>query len=806
MKPGKAQTMMPESPHKKTLLLAYLQPAKPRTNRIRCVVPKGESECVQCKKAGNECVIKNDDERRRPISKAYMSSLSDRIAMLEGMLQEKGVQPPPAVHPPKTRHETQQLSEEPREQRRFPVKRPTAPEVPSPPDSGNDDYSVQGSDHAENTSTTSPCFHIHVEEQSAFRILDSTRENVVHRLLSTRGNLSFDQLSGRLRFFGPTANSHVYYADTSDSSRSREPSEQIRRAERIIRTLTATTHDYLMNNFWTHYNSVLKIIHRESFESDRESQSPKFYSSFLHIAILAMGFRFADCSRDDMKRMALGNRESTLHREAKYMLDVELERPGGIPSVQALLLLGDLECGVGRDNTGWMYADVGMDLLSRRFSQLTSLMGTPGPTNKENQTVEIYDQLVELMELAGRIVEARDSRQAPASLHKRDGADSEEDAVARIFWQHRQRFDGTKIFITGIQHAGTAAIALIAALAYHRCESDRRTYLGYLEILASAISDMSQAYQPAARMDNLLKAVLEKLRTDNDSLDGASQPPIILTGSEKSLLSSPGWRGNTDSIYSVLPARREAEVRNSPPNKRRRPSASSRRASEFARPPLPFFGAKTQSSTRRSSQSNVYANISSPLEPAAYVPNGNDHQLFNLDFLNGSAIDNDREDEASDAKSKPVEDCIFVSPLSNSWAQDNTTNGNASPSQKANLRYGDLELNDWESGASGIGLESLSSFQLSGGGESSRESQQKVHKDEPTQSSLKSEAKGTVMDQGGFGPFGHEAMDWMGTDGGLDTMTSVSLIELVQSSIAGKAERRPADEAPRNHELDFLSF
>jgi hypothetical protein len=35
---------------------------------------------------------------------------------------------------------------------------------------------------------------------------------------------------------------------------------------------------------------------------------------------------------------------------------MELERPGGIPSVQAFLLLGDLECGIGRDNTGWMYA------------------------------------------------------------------------------------------------------------------------------------------------------------------------------------------------------------------------------------------------------------------------------------------------------------------------------------------------------------------------------------------------------------------------------------------------------------------
>jgi hypothetical protein len=44
------------------------------------------------------------------------------------------------------------------------------------------------------------------------------------------------------------------------------------------------------------------------------------------------------------------------------MLDHELERPGGIPSVVALLLLGDLECGVGRDNLGWMYGGMAVRL------------------------------------------------------------------------------------------------------------------------------------------------------------------------------------------------------------------------------------------------------------------------------------------------------------------------------------------------------------------------------------------------------------------------------------------------------------
>jgi hypothetical protein len=75
-----------------------------------------------------------------------------------------------------------------------------------------------------------------------------------------------------------------------------------------------------------------------------------------------MGYRFANKERLDIRRIGLPGMESTLHREAKYMLDHELERPGGIPSVVALLLLGDLECGVGRDNLGWMYGGMAVRL------------------------------------------------------------------------------------------------------------------------------------------------------------------------------------------------------------------------------------------------------------------------------------------------------------------------------------------------------------------------------------------------------------------------------------------------------------
>lgn len=179
---------------------------------------------------------------------------------------------------------------------------------------------------------------------------------MVSRLLSTRGHLSFDQLSGRLRYFGPTTNCHVHSELGVAVGSSQESLEQARRAEKTIRFLSMETHDYLMNLFWQNYNAVLHVLHQEAFQEDRESGRTQFYSGFLHVCVLAMGYRFADRTRPDMQKISLPGRESTLHREAKYMLDFELERPGGIPSVVALLLLGDLECGVGRDNLGWLYA------------------------------------------------------------------------------------------------------------------------------------------------------------------------------------------------------------------------------------------------------------------------------------------------------------------------------------------------------------------------------------------------------------------------------------------------------------------
>jgi hypothetical protein len=346
-----------------------------RDRRIRCVVPPGDKECTQCKRSGVDCVIKNDDERRRygyastnsyvantfrPISRAYMCSLTERVALLETMLKDQGQEPPPANHPPKTRHGNQQ-NEDDSPNRRATNSQNVQHEQSSPGSqpSPQDDYIYQDFDPLEQNE--SPLGD--EESASSPSILPlPKKDGMVNRLLSTRGHLSFDQLSGRLRYFGPTTNCHVHSEIGNPMDSAQEQSEQARRADKIIRSLPLETYDYLMDLFWQCYNPVIHVLHHEAFNEDREMGRTQFYSGFLHVCVLAMGFRFAEKNRPDIGKIALPQMESTLHREAKYMLDHELERPGGIPSVVALLLLGDLECGVGRDNLGWMYGGMAVRL------------------------------------------------------------------------------------------------------------------------------------------------------------------------------------------------------------------------------------------------------------------------------------------------------------------------------------------------------------------------------------------------------------------------------------------------------------
>ena len=298
------------------------------------------------------------------------------------MLKQVGETPPPACHPPRTTRSHSQ----PRENVEKPM--PKATKVPGAllPDSSSSCESTESGDDASQRINQLPDLpeggQYQTDDQvrrpsqilersqrssnSPMSSVGSKEKGIVDRILSTSGHLSYDSASGRLRYFGPTTNFHVY-ADLNLATTRTESREQNKRTDRIIRALPPDTYDYLMDLYWSSYNSVLHVVHRKAFEEDKENGGTQNYSGFLNICLLAMGYRCADPNRPETQKIGVWDRESDLHREAKYLFEYELEKPGGIPSVQALLILGDLECGVGRDNTGWMIGGMSFSFALQAF-------------------------------------------------------------------------------------------------------------------------------------------------------------------------------------------------------------------------------------------------------------------------------------------------------------------------------------------------------------------------------------------------------------------------------------------------------
>jgi hypothetical protein len=345
--------------------------------------------------------------------------------------------------------------------------------------------------------------------------------------------------------------------------------------------------------------------------------------------------------------------------------------------------------------------------------------------------------------------------------------------VARIFWQHRQRFDGRRICITAVQHAGTAAIALIAALAYsHTTDADRRSYLNYLEILAAALADMSAQYVPALRMHDLLQAVLGQLRED------------IVGADHRNLQNR--WDGAAVGVYGAIPARREMPSDSGGTdgaNKRRR--AASRRASEFARPPPPFFTPPGSAG-------------------AGFVPHhvmsgslfGEHNAFTGLDFLG------DASEEA--CRNAGGDDYVLVTPSSDGWALDGLGGGEG-------IGLLNLPSAEWMAGPAGL---SASEVVRAGGGATvkmpSSAGAAPGGDDGDAGQTGDGEAKDEVGEASGGG------MEWMGSEGGLNALSPVSLSGLVNAvSGGGKGGGSTGDNGGsataqavggRNHELDFFSF
>ena len=278
-----------------------------------------------------------------------MKSLRDRVQLLEGLLREHpGFSPSCNVSHPLQQDAPEPDAPDPLQFQSMScindVSNPTevsdpvhyleSPKNPNANSVGNNAFS-SGSPASSVTQTMS----------------EGPSKALVERLLSTASHLIFNPSSRRIGYVGPTKDFDVDSETTTTGSR-----EQNKRADRVLRGLPPAVHDHLVDSFWQFYNPIQHVIDKEAFYEDMASGGIQSYSGFLHVCILAMGFRYADIKRPEIEKLSLSNRESVLHREAKYLVEFEFETPGGEPSVQALLILSELETGCGRDTIGWMYA------------------------------------------------------------------------------------------------------------------------------------------------------------------------------------------------------------------------------------------------------------------------------------------------------------------------------------------------------------------------------------------------------------------------------------------------------------------
>lgn len=107
--------------------------------------------------------------------------------------------------------------------------------------------------------------------------------------------------------------------------------------------------------------------------------------------------------------------------------------------------------------------------------------------------------------------------------------------VAKIAAEHRNRFDGSQIFFSMIQHTGTAATSLIGALLHSRNADEQKEYMQHLECLAAVLSGMTDSYKPAEAVSDVLKAVMMELRE-----------PIGHSSGSRSSVASPNNDRNVD--------------------------------------------------------------------------------------------------------------------------------------------------------------------------------------------------------------------------------------------------------------------
>lgn len=165
----------------------------------------------------------------------------------------------------------------------------------------------------------------------------------------TLGRAVYERGDCELQFFGPCANYHGH-PDPDHA----QGTLKAREAVGYIKSVPREVRDELMDCFWTYYNSIVPIVHKDLFVRDEGRMGP-FYSPPLHLCILAIGLRYVDKRTLPFRAYGHARYGSKFHLQARSLLDSDLAMHSSIPLMQAMLLMSDLEGAVQRYHAGWIY-------------------------------------------------------------------------------------------------------------------------------------------------------------------------------------------------------------------------------------------------------------------------------------------------------------------------------------------------------------------------------------------------------------------------------------------------------------------
>jgi hypothetical protein len=112
--------------------------------------------------------------------------------------------------------------------------------------------------------------------------------------------------------------------------------------------------DYLLDKYFGQFQTLLKIVHEQTFREQKIARSGPAYRESLLLAMLAAGARFCD-DQSITKDYTHRNGETVFARRSKVLMESEVQN-ADLTTVQALVILGELETSAGNEMSGCMYA------------------------------------------------------------------------------------------------------------------------------------------------------------------------------------------------------------------------------------------------------------------------------------------------------------------------------------------------------------------------------------------------------------------------------------------------------------------